>query len=527
MVGVVESTVSQAPEAGEDFKAVAAAVQVNPMVVPLDIGCSHHLMGTKEVFVEMMVGGDVKHVRGFNGALQNIEGRGIVTLQRESGKQILVPNVLYVPGVQANLHSAGQVKYFAKPSTIGKRQAEEPAEEKSAEEPTAEEKLAEKKSAAEAAEEKSALEPTLMDHLDDGTSSNVVEVLSGKEGELSAGEQFDDSDVTEVSVEEVKPRRSTRSNLGKPTKKLSYHACLPSTSYNTLLNDTEADVDLPELDPDIHADPEHRWDIANMTVKEALASWKGKALKAAMDKDIRRLITNGTWELLERTRGVNVMKSWWVLMTKYHVNDIVAREKARLVVKGFTKVCGADYDETYTPVGSYVTLWIFLSIVAVLDVHLMQLDMKNAFLQSKLDRVPYMYQLNYYNDGTGRVCKLLKSLYRLKQSPLLWYLVLDVVLTSADCQKSQVDEALYFKVRADGVACWVLVYVDGLLSASSSCEMLKELKELLEATFDLRKTSPIEKYLRLEIVHDRPAKKLWLHQQSYVDKLRWRFNDNH
>ncbi|CAI7817931.1 unnamed protein product [Closterium sp. NIES-53] len=403
-----------------------------------------------------------------------------------------------------------------KPSTIGKRQAEEPAEEKSAEEPTAEEKLAEKKSAAEAAEEKSALEPTLMDHLDDGTSSNVVEVLSGKEGELSAGEQFDDSDVTEVSVEEVKPRRSTRSNLGKPTKKLSYHACLPSTSYNTLLNDTEADVDLPELDPDIHADPEHRWDIANMTVKEALASWKGKALKAAMDKDIRRLITNGTWELLERTRGVNVMKSWWVLMTKYHVNDIVAREKARLVVKGFTKVCGADYDETYTPVGSYVTLWIFLSIVAVLDVHLMQLDMKNAFLQSKLDRVPYMYQLNYYNDGTGRVCKLLKSLYRLKQSPLLWYLVLDVVLTSADCQKSQVDEALYFKVRADGVACWVLVYVDGLLSASSSCEMLKELKELLEATFDLRKTSPIEKYLRLEIVHDRPAKKLWLHQQSYL-----------
>ncbi|CAI7817930.1 unnamed protein product [Closterium sp. NIES-53] len=117
MVGVVESTVSQAPEAGEDFKAVAAAVQVNPMVVPLDIGCSHHLMGTKEVFVEMMVGGDVKHVRGFNGALQNIEGRGIVTLQRESGKQILVPNVLYVPGVQANLHSAGQ-KSMSAPAEV-------------------------------------------------------------------------------------------------------------------------------------------------------------------------------------------------------------------------------------------------------------------------------------------------------------------------------------------------------------------------------------------------------------------------
>ncbi|CAI7890946.1 unnamed protein product [Closterium sp. NIES-53] len=52
-------------------------------------------------------------------------------------------------------------------------------------------------------------------------------------------------------------------------------------------------VDVP-LDPDIHDDPKHRWDIAMMTVKEALASWKCEAVKVAMDEEIRSLISMST-----------------------------------------------------------------------------------------------------------------------------------------------------------------------------------------------------------------------------------------
>ncbi|CAI7933230.1 unnamed protein product, partial [Closterium sp. NIES-54] len=110
MVGLVEPTVSLAPEAGEDFQAVAAAVQANQLAVLLDSGCSHHLMGTKAVFVDMARSGSVKHVRGFNETLQPVEGRGTIALQGEAGKRVLNPNVLYVSGVQANLLSAGQLK---------------------------------------------------------------------------------------------------------------------------------------------------------------------------------------------------------------------------------------------------------------------------------------------------------------------------------------------------------------------------------------------------------------------------------
>ncbi|CAI7775132.1 unnamed protein product [Closterium sp. NIES-54] len=290
-------------------------------------------------------------------------------------------------------------------------------------------------------------------------------------GELSksvGGEESTDSDVVEVPIMKPEMRRTGRAR--RLPERLSFHACLPPAAFTTmydevndlLYDDAEEDEELPELDPDVHADPEHRWDIATMMVKEAMESWKGEAVKAAMEEEIRSLIRMGTRELVERPRGVNIMKNRWVLTTKYRINDTVEREKARLVVKGFTQVCDAEYDETYSPVSSYVMLRIFLSIVAILDLNLMQLDMKNAFLQSKLDRVLYMYQPDYFDNGTGRVCKLLKSLYRLKQTPVLWYRALDGVLLGAGWKKSQVDEALYFKTGDNGVTCWVVVYVNDL-----------------------------------------------------------------
>ncbi|CAI7750795.1 unnamed protein product [Closterium sp. NIES-54] len=738
MVGVVELTITLAPEAGKDFQAVAAAVQANPMAVLLDSGCSHHLMGTKAVFVDMAPSGGVKHVSGFNGALQPVEGHGTIALQGEAGKRVLIPDVLYVPGVQANLLSAGQLKergvqlrgdgdemllvattgkvlgrahytgrvlctdlrpcstwsqstevvalrtivstmkstpdrlhsrlahisvdtikssakhevatglditpstgadppcvscvrgklarhtfpakgsnteealavvhidlcrpfrvaakdgsmnflllkdchtqfvwvmpvakksdvlrefqkwlvlverqmkksvmmlrsdrggeflgkeftdfidgkgivhdltcpypplawvwacmvhlealsvapacgiaggrqgaklvdQDGKPSTIGEQQTREPVEQEAA---------------AEVQSTKELLKSAGGEQLVESSNQLIDDLIVDEEGELSAGEESTNSDVVEVLITTLELRRTGRAR--RPPEQLSFHTCLPPAAYDEvdddlLYDDAEEDDELPELDPDMHADPEHRWDIATMTVKEALASWKGEAVKAAMEEEIRSLIGMGTWELVKRPRGVNIMKSWWVLTTKYRLDDTVEREKARLVVKGFTQVCCADYDETYSPVSNYVTLRIFLSIVAVFDLNLMQLDMKNAFLQSKLDMVLYMYKPDYFDDGTGR--------------------------------KSQVDEALYFKASENGVTCWVLVYVDDLLATSSSPAMLKELKQLLEDAFELREILPVIKYLGRKIVRDRPARKLWLHQQGYADKLRRRFID--
>ncbi|CAI7844428.1 unnamed protein product, partial [Closterium sp. NIES-53] len=85
------------------------------------------------------------------------------------------------------------------------------------------------------------------------------------EGELSAGEDSTNSDLVEVPVEKTELQRSGRSRR-RPARARPRHA----------------------------RRPEHCWDIATMMVKEALASWKGKAMKVAMDEEIRSLIANGT-----------------------------------------------------------------------------------------------------------------------------------------------------------------------------------------------------------------------------------------
>lgn len=58
-----------------------------------------------------------------------------------------------------------------------------------------------------------------------------------------------------------------------------------------------------------------------------------------------------------------------------------------------------------------------LSIAAKNNLHLGQYDIKTAFLYGGLKEDIYMKQPKGYDDGTNRVCKLLKSLYGLKQSP--------------------------------------------------------------------------------------------------------------
>ncbi|CAI7743545.1 unnamed protein product [Closterium sp. NIES-54] len=102
-------------------------------------------------------------------------------------------------------------------------------------------------------------------------------------GEMSAGEESTISDVVEVWNTKPELQRTCRAR--RPPERLSFHACLPPAAFTAvydndpLYDDAEEDKELPELDPNMHADPEHRWEIATMTVKEALASWKGEAME--------------------------------------------------------------------------------------------------------------------------------------------------------------------------------------------------------------------------------------------------------
>ena len=125
-----------------------------------------------------------------------------------------------------------------------------------------------------------------------------------------------------------------------------------------------------------------------------------------MKDEMQPLISNHTWELTELPIGKKALHNKWIYRVKKEHDDSKSY-KARLVVKGFQQKEGVDYNEIFAPVMKLNTIRTVLSIVAIEDLHLEQLDVKTAFLHGDLDEEIYMHQ----SGKEQMVCKLKKSLY--------------------------------------------------------------------------------------------------------------------
>jgi hypothetical protein len=64
--------------------------------------------------------------------------------------------------------------------------------------------------------------------------------------------------------------------------------------------------------------------------------------------------------------------------------------KARLVVNGFAQKKGIYFDEIFSPVVKMNSIRTILSLVAVEDLHLEQLDVKKTFLHGYFEEEIYM-----------------------------------------------------------------------------------------------------------------------------------------
>eukprot|EP00798_Chlamydomonas_sp_ICE-L_P017614 gene17614-biopygen26580 len=179
----------------------------------------------------------------------------------------------------------------------------------------------------------------------------------------------------------------------------------------------------------------------------------------AIRDEMESLHAHGTWQLVKLPLGVVPIKNRWCFSFKHGDNGVVVRQKARVVAKGFLQRAGLDYDLTFAPVTPKSTLRTLLAGMVHNKMFARQLDIKTAFLNRVLEEELYMEQPQGFVVPGGWVCKLIKSLYGLKQSPRKWCEEVRRVIRIAGFTPAQADPALFIRLEPDGTVSWDLTYV--------------------------------------------------------------------
>nr|GFB25141.1 Gag-Pol polyprotein [Tanacetum cinerariifolium] len=104
---------------------------------------------------------------------------------------------------------------------------------------------------------------------------------------------------------------------------------------------------------------------------------------------------------------------------KHDEEQMVIRNKSRLFVRGYRQEEGIDFEESFAPVAKMEAIRIFLAYAAHKSFTLFQMDVKTAFLHGSLKEDVYVCQPKGFIDvdHPSHVYKLKKALYGLKQAP--------------------------------------------------------------------------------------------------------------
>ncbi|GJT20060.1 putative ribonuclease H-like domain-containing protein [Tanacetum coccineum] len=122
---------------------------------------------------------------------------------------------------------------------------------------------------------------------------------------------------------------------------------------------------------------------------------------------------------------------------------IVIRNKARLVVQGYTQEEGIDYDEVFAPVARIEAIRLFLAYASFKDFMVYQMDVKSAFLYGKIEEEVYVCQPPGFEDPDfpDRVYKVEKALYGLHQATELGMKLLSTIFVGQWFQEGKIDKS--------------------------------------------------------------------------------------
>lgn len=254
-------------------------------------------------------------------------------------------------------------------------------------------------------------------------------------------------------------------------------------------------------------------------LKEALNCKESKLWKESMTREIDGLEEHGTWEEVEYRPGIKILSGHWVYDIKRHADNSVKYFKSRWVCHGNHQREGIDYTETFAATSQMRTARILLALSVFFDCKTTHCDISNAFTNGILEEEIYMMYPPGLKRTKGKVLRLKKSLYGLKQASRVWNKTLTKTLVDLGFKQCVSDTCLFYHPQT---FCLISIHVDDLLITTNDEKFRMKLLENLQKVFVLTDLGIVSMYLGLNVSSHKNGVKIA--QNSYVERLIDRYN---
>ncbi|GJX97676.1 retrovirus-related pol polyprotein from transposon TNT 1-94 [Tanacetum coccineum] len=219
-------------------------------------------------------------------------------------------------------------------------------------------------------------------------------------------------------------------------------------------------------------------------VKETI---KDPAWIESMQEELLQFKRIDVWVLVLAPDNIKPLTLKWIFKNKHDEENMVIRNKTRLVVRGYRQEEGTDFEESFAPVARMEAIRIYLAYVAHKSFTLFQMDVKTAFRHgtSKRETCTGVTLRVYIDvDHLIHVYKLKKALYGLKQTHRAWYDNFSMFLLHNHFFKGTIDPTLFIRCFNDDILV-VKVYVDDIIFGSTTPRYNQLFSDLMKSRFKM------------------------------------------
>nr|GFA78853.1 hypothetical protein [Tanacetum cinerariifolium] len=207
----------------------------------------------------------------------------------------------------------------------------------------------------------------------------------------------------------------------------------------------------------------------------------------SMQEELLQFKRLDVWVLVPAPDNISPLTLKWLFKNKHDEEQMVIRNKSRLVVRGYRQEEGNNFEESFAPVARMEAIRIFLAYVAHKSLTVFQMDVKTAFFHGSLKEDVYVCQPEGFIDADHP--------------------------SHNHFFKGTIDPTLFIRRFQDDILV-VQVYVDDIVFGSTHPRYIQLFSDLMKSRFEMSMMREMTFFLGLQ-VNQSPCG-IFINQSKYV-----------